>query len=77
MKCEIKWVVDGVPTPDDNEAVGRVQCGKRVEQHHGHAIAFSASPWFNICAEHVARLAEPGMHIWHFEPFKCEATDDS
>jgi len=73
MKCQIKWIVDGVSTGDDNEAIGRVQCGERIEQFHGRAIKFTASAGFPICAEHVKRLAEPGMHIWSFEPFKCEA----
>jgi len=74
MKCQIKWVdAAGNSTADDNKAIGRVQCGKRIEQHHGRAIAFTASAWFPICAEHAKRLNEPGMHIWSFEPFKCEA----
>lgn len=74
MKCQIKWIdAAGQSTADDNEAIGRVQCGKRIEQHNGRAIAFTASAWFHICAEHAKRLNEPGMHIWTFEPFVCLA----
>lgn len=71
--CELKWVVDGRPTPDTNPAIGRVMCRERVEQHHGRGITFAASPWFNICEEHAKRLSEPGMENWVFECFTYEA----
>ena len=65
--CEIKWVKDGQPTPDTNRALYRVRCKARVEQHHGRAIEFSESRWFNCCREHFLRLSEPGMEHWECE----------
>lgn len=67
-KCEIKWIdTFGQPTPDANEAVGRVMLKARVQQIGGHGVSFSASPWYNICACHAERLAGPGMEGWVFE----------
>ena len=67
--CQIKWIdKSGNPTPDDNPAIQRVRCKARIEQIGGRGIRFSESEWFPICAEHSARLNDPGMHIW-----ECEA----
>lgn len=71
--CEIKWIdAQGNPTPDNNEAIGRVMCKARVEQHHGRALKFEASQWFNICACHAARLSDRGMEYWVFEAAEAE-----
>ena len=55
MKCRIQWVSaesKGEPTPDDNEAIGVVQC-----HYHDHR-GYSESEEFPICAEHArTRLA--------------------
>ena len=68
MKCAIQWIDDkGQPTPDDNEAIGRVRTLKRTEWYHGRQIFFDTSDWYPICACHAKRLRDPGMHIWIFE----------
>lgn len=70
--CEIKWIdAAGNPTADSHPSIGRVRTMARVEQHHGRAITFDGSPWFEICACHAERLNDRGMHIWQFEALPC------
>lgn len=70
-KCQIKWVDEtGTPTPDDNDAIGRVMLGGYVLQIRGRGIKMGESAWYNICACHAKQLAEPGMHGWIFERFE-------
>ena len=73
--CQIRWIdANGHPTPDDNPAIGYVRRDAHVEQFHGHAVAFSETTWFSICAEHAKQLTAPGMHHWTFAP--CNPTED-
>ncbi len=66
--CQIKWIDSaGNPTPDSNPAIYRVRTKSRVEQHHGRALQFGESQWFNCCAEHFKRMSDPGMEIWDCE----------
>jgi hypothetical protein len=72
--CQIKWIdANGQPTPDDNEAIGRVMLPARVLQIAGQGVRFEASEWFNICACHATRLSKPGMHDWVFEALPVES----
>ena len=69
--CRIRWIdANGDPTPDNNEAIGRVRTRARHESFAGRDYPYwhEASPWFPICAEHAKRMIEPGMHIWEWEP---------
>jgi hypothetical protein len=70
MTCTIRWIdQNGKPTPDDNPAIGEVQCEAYTLQNE-HAlngvIRFSETQWFPICATHAARLSERGMEHWVF-----------
>jgi hypothetical protein len=70
MQCEIQWIDPmGNPTPDTNEAIGRVRTIDRVVQIDGRGVKVTGSQWFNICACHATRLNGAGMHIWQFEAF--------
>lgn len=65
--CAIQWIDDdGRPTPDQNPAIGAVQCTAHIVQIAGRGVEIGASAWFPICADHAARLAEPGMEHWIF-----------
>ena len=65
--CEIKWIVNGCETGDDNPSIGRIRTRDRVSQIGGRGVHFNASQWFHVCAEHAKRLSDPGMHIWECE----------
>jgi hypothetical protein len=68
--CEIKWIDDktGELTPDSNPPIGRARTVARSYRMHGRQLRMEASQWFNICSCHAAKLTEPGMEIWEFEP---------
>lgn len=72
MKCKVQWItLNGVPTPDDNEAIGLALCdhvyadGRRVE---GKPIP--------ICEDHLKRMPRGqcfdhmgGFSVWDFVRF--------
>lgn len=65
MKCKIQWIdQSGKPTPDENPAVNMIRTKERIDQVDGRPFHVSMSPWYPVCAEHMKRMNEPGMHIW-------------
>lgn len=69
MKCQIKWINEhGEPTPDNNDAIGRVRMIAHRQFINGQPVPIGASQWFWICEQHAKQLAEPDMVHWAFEP---------
>ncbi len=72
--CEIQWVDDdGKPTPDNNKAIGIVQClGYDLKTSAAYAVNPSYKPepsaLYPICAEHLKQMPNDG--VWVFTPFK-------
>lgn len=65
--CEIRWVKDGVETPDANEAIGRAHLPRIVRQIR-RARGVPGRDWLFICADH-AREVGCG---WKIETFEAE-----
>lgn len=71
--CEIKWIDKaGQPTPDSNVAIGRVKMLRHVVDIDGRGVVIPESAWFHICADHKARLGDPGMRDWVFEALEIK-----
>ena len=61
--CQIQWIDrNGQFTPDTNPAIGLVW----VVRHTTRYGIVLESPRIPICAVHMLRLAENGMHNWRF-----------
>lgn len=78
MKCTIQWVDEkGIPTPDNEEAIGvcwriayeSIYCGRRIQ--------YEASEVFPVCAKHAEALMLPGMDLWRFEAMPAVSTEQS
>ena len=70
-RCEIQWMdAQGDLTPDNNTAIGRVQCAPRCEIFSDTMVRFGRSRWFYICHDHAQRLNGPGMQDWSFQPLE-------
>lgn len=67
VRCQIQWVgADGELTPDDNEAVGTVQClGYPCRSNPSYRPEPSRE--FPICADHLLRMPQDGR--WIFRPY--------
>ncbi len=66
--CQIKWINEHGETPDNNPPIGRVRCKLYRWRMGVRQPDFDWSQWYNICADHAMRLADPDRADWEFEP---------
>ena len=68
MKCKIQWINDkGQPTPDENEAIGKVRTLPHDSVIAGRTIHFDGSEWFPICSKHLEEYYSRQLYTENWE----------